>query len=77
MAMKTHEESNLTHSDLFQCIHEVIPPSDDHPILHDVIRLVPKYFSWFWKYYPDVVFLRDKKGRLPLHIALRRALKWS
>ncbi len=67
----------LPPDDIFKWIHEVIPPSDDQPILHDVIRLSPKHFSLFWKYYPDAVHLRDNKGRLPLHIALQRAAKWS
>ncbi len=63
--------------EIFQWIHEVIPPSKEHPILHYAIRIAPKYVSLFWKHYPHAVYLRDKKGRLPLHIALQRAGKWS
>ncbi len=71
------EYLGLSPSYIFRLIHEAIPPSNGHPILHDVIRLAPKYTSLFWKHYPDSVYLRDKKGRLPLHVALQRAAKWS
>ncbi len=73
----TMSNLNLTHSDIFRWIHDVIPPSKEHPILHNVIRLAPKYFHLFWKHYPDAVFLCDKKERLSLHIALQRGSNWS
>ncbi len=76
MVMK-NIDMDLCHNDLFKLIHDAIPPSDDRPILHDVIRLAPKCFSLFWKYYPNAIYLRDIKGRLTLHIALQRAAKWS
>ncbi len=67
----------LTQEKLCTWMHEAIPPSNDQPILHDVIRLAPKFFSLFWRYYPDAIYLRDQKGRLPLHIALQRSAIWS
>jgi len=74
----------LSPDEIFKMIHDGIPPSNvnassnPHPILHDVIRLAPKYTSLFWRYYPDSIFLRDDDtGRLPLHVALQNAAKWS
>ncbi len=77
IALDERGEFVLHRSTLFKWIQEVIHPSDEHPILHDVIKLAPRYFSLFWKYYPDAVYLRDHEGRLPLHVSLQRAGKWS
>ncbi len=67
----------LSPGNIFKMIHDAIPPSENYPILHDVIRLSPKFFSLFWMHYPDAIYLRDKKGRLPLHVALKTTAKWS
>ncbi len=62
---------------VLQCIRRIIPPDDQCPILHHVIRYTPDLFDDFFYTYPDGIYLKDHKGRLLLHVALKSGLKLS
>ncbi len=51
-------------------IKKCIPPSDNVPILHHVVRFAPKYLHEFKIRYPEAVHLRDSSGRLLFHTEL-------
>ena len=57
-------------------IRRCIPLSDNHPILHHVIRYAPDLEDDIGQYYPDAVFLRDTNGhtlsQLEFYMNLRR-----
>ena len=47
---------------------------------HHLITLAvgpPAYFSEVIKRFPESVHVRDKNGRLPIHIALEKGMEWS
>ena len=46
-------------------------------ILHQTILHAPEYCSEVIKRFPESVHLRNKNGRLPIHVALEKGMEWS
>ncbi len=46
-------------------------------ILHKVIVHAPRHIGNVMSCFPDACFLRDKNGRLPIHVALNNGMIWS
>lgn len=60
-----------------QIIQNIIPSSANHPILHHVFQYTPSLCDDFICRYPDALYLKDRRGRYLLHVAVRRGLKLS
>ena len=60
-----------------QTIQTIIPSNGDHPILHYVFRYMPDLSEDFICRYPDALYLKDRKGRHLLHVAVKSGLKMS
>ena len=58
-------------------IAKVLSKHKDVTILHEAIRHAPSHVDYIIKNFPYACFLRDQKGRLPVHVALHEGMKWS
>ncbi len=64
-------------NETMQIVQQMIPSTEDHPILHCVYKFTPDLADDFVYWYPDAERLKDSKGRRLLHVTMKRGLKWS
>ncbi len=64
-------------NEMWDTIEECLSPYKDLPILHKVIKYMPKQTMNTIRAFPQSVFLRDNQNRLPIHIALETGMPWS
>jgi ankyrin repeat protein len=72
-----HILSQHNKENVWNCISEALSKHKDVPILHQVIRNAPLYVDKIIENFPHSCYLRDWKGRLPVHVALETGMKWS
>ncbi len=72
-----HILSQHNKENVWLCISRTLSKHKDVPILHQVIRNAPLYVDKIIENFPHSCYLRDQKGRLPVHVALETGMKWS
>jgi hypothetical protein len=63
--------------DGWKCIEEALSRHKEVPILHKAIRHTPELIEDVISSFPHSCFLRDRDGRLPIHMALERGIEWG
>lgn len=63
--------------DTWSSIKEALSSFADLPLLHQVIKHCPANINHVVTKFPNSVLLRDKQGRLPIHIALECGMEWN
>jgi hypothetical protein len=69
--------SKFGRRDTWDCIEQALSRFDNLPILHQTILHAPQHCITVMTHFPDSVFLRDKRNRLPIHVALASGMSWS
>lgn len=72
-----HILSQHNKDNVWNCISQALSKHKDIPILHQVIRNAPIYVDKIIENFPHSCYLRDRNGRLPVHVALETGMKWS
>jgi hypothetical protein len=64
---------------VWDCIERVLRSNTipEQYILHSIIKYTPENTLDVIQRFPEALFLRDGKNRLPVHIALDKGLVWS
>ncbi len=64
-------------TETWKFIEKTLSTLKEVPIIHYTIMHAPQYVDDFLLRFPHACFLRDKDGRLPVHVALECGLQWS
>ncbi len=67
----------LGEREAWDIIENALSPYDGIRILHEIINHAPDQILNAFTRFPNSVFLREKSGRLPIHLALAKGIKWS
>jgi hypothetical protein len=72
-------KSSDVETTVWNLLEEVLSSSryEDLPLLHQTILYCPDQCGHVVSRFPSSVFVREKDGRLPIHVALDSGMKWS